>query len=403
MQKEQRTLWIAIAALLFLSFSVFAQFAAAVTVTPLTQQLENPKDEVYQYVFSIANNDPQPHSLELRLEPNSEYLRPLLVFSKEQFALLPGETENVVLRINPQGLGPQTHHLVVDVYEGEGEVGSFALLIVVPGEPTEKYAMSVVASDTFADAASPVTVTLANNGNVIGYATLTLSILRENKVIGSLAYPGSVQILPGKSIPYDLVYTDVLEPGFYTARVDATIGLQTFSESDAFSVRLASSTQRIREGSDLVLTFASLGNPAAVRYTLSDDAGNELLTGTALPGEGDVVVPTSELDKGTYTLVVGASGTEQTIQVEISRPVPITSYAVTVVAALIFLWAVLSVIPRVRVQLRIYSLQREVRAREEELAKLINRAHRLVDRYHTLNGRRTQAVGIARTSDEGLR
>lgn len=389
--------WLCVALLALASLSS----AVAVTVTPVMQDLENATDEVYQFVFAITNDDAKPRSLTLRLQPYSAYLEQRVVFSKEQFALLPGATENVQLRISPQGLGPQTHTLGVDVVEDEEMLTSFALRVTVPGTPQEEYALAVDARDTNTAAAVPVTVTLTNHGNVIGYAQVELVVRTDKDLVGTLTYPDRVQLLPGASEVYDLVYTEQLQPGFYNAEITASIGGVTYQERDSFTVRLEQATERLELGSDLILTFASLGNPAAVSYRLEDKKGETRLSGSAVPG-ADIIVPTSTLPAGVYELYVLASGSEQVLTVLIEAEREPWKWLVVLVAIGLLMFAAYSFLPAVRIHLRISKLRRTLQRQEADLTKLINRAHKLVDSYHSTHARRQQTVGSARAPGQGL-
>ncbi len=364
---------------------------SALTVSPQTQTLSDPSDEVYQFVYSITNNDPQPRAIQLRYDPYSTYLEEKAHLSKEQFALLPGQTENIQLSIHPQGLGPQTHTLRLGVYDGESQLTTFELLIAVVGDPQEQYETRIVAGDTTTKSAVPISITLINHGNIIGMAKLRLTVEQNNQSVDTIDYPDAIQVLPGKTVPYDLVYSNSLQPGFYTMRVDAVYPSQESSATDQFSVRLEELRRRVHEGEDLILQFESMGNPTVVTYQLVDDAGGERLAGSATPQAGDLVLQTSELPAGTYTLILKGSHGEQRTEVIIEEEPAYLSVVLGIVAALILLYALYSYGPVLRLRWRVYKLERKIASRQEEVTNLINRAHRLVDNYSTVHARRHQA------------
>jgi hypothetical protein len=387
---------------LFLFLLLVLTNVYAITVTPETQQLTDPQDETYTFVYSVRNDDPQPRSLTLRIEPFSEYLRDQVSFSKEQFALLPSQTENVQVVVHPRDLGPETHTLKVGVYDGTLKLTSFELHITVPGTPTENYELTATSQDTSTDAAVPVSVVLANYGNIIGYARLTLTIERSGQAIGSVSYPELIQVLPGKKVSYDLLYTDALSPGFYTARVSAAYPTEVLVAEDQFSVRLEETKQRIERGSDLILTFASLGNPSAIQYRLLDDEQKELAQGTFVPQGGDAIVPMHTLEPGTYHLYLRMQGDEQHITVIISDGNEPFRILLIVCAGIILLGAVYSYRDVFVTRVKLFLLQRAVHRRQAQVTNLINRSHRLVDQYTALHASRQQRSGTSRTTDKRL-
>jgi hypothetical protein len=349
------------------------------------------------------NNDPQPRSLHVALDPYSEYLKDRVTFSKQQFVLLPGQAENVQLTVTPGGLGPETHTLKVGVYDNDTLLNSFSLLITVPGEPVERYVISAQAQDTVLGSAVPVSVTLENFGNVIGYAKLDLTIEQQGKVIGSVTYPTTYQLIPNSKSSYDLVYSDTLEPGFYTAKLSASFPTQIVNATSQFSVRLGEVTQQVPLGSDLILTFASLGNPQTVKYSLVDKSGSERAAGVAVPQNGDVVVATSALPAGTYDLTLDVGSTKQHVVVVVQDSALAARYALIAAVVLILGVALYSYRSQVSARWRLYHLRREIEWREEEVTKLINRAHRLVDRYTILHGRAQRPNRLSGTTGQGPR
>lgn len=376
-----------------------ANFVHAVTVNPAVQTLNDPADQPYSFVYSIVNNDPQPRTLSIKLDPWSTYLADQVSFSKQQFALLPGQAENLQLTIHPHGLGPETHSLKAGIYDGTTLVGTIELLIIIPGTPVEDYSVNIVASDTTTSSAVPATITLGNYGNIIGYGQVVLTILQNNVTKGTLVYPEKFQVLPGKEQSFDLVYTNTLPPGFYTARADVEYPSKTVSAEDTFSVRLEATTQNIKEGSDLVLTFASLGNPAAVTYSLTNKAGAEVAAGTFLP-TSDIVIQTSTLPAGDYVLDLKSSTGEQHITVLIRGEVQWERYAALLVILGIIGYAFYSSRRTITAKWRIFLLERRITKQHHEVTILINRAHRLVDAYHTAYARRNEANGTPGTTGE---
>lgn len=372
---------------------------SSLAVTPANHQLNNPQDEVYTYVYSILNNDPQPRSLELRLEPFSTYLEAKVAFSADSFTLLPGEAENVQLSVQPSGLGPQTHTLVVGVYDGGQRLTTFELLILVPGEAVEDYQVSLVAADTHSGAAVPLSIKLSNYGNVIGYAKLVLDIKQRDVVLDTISYPDLIQVLPNSNVEYDLVYTQQLEPGFYAAVISGVFSNENTTAEDQFSVQLEQTTQRIELGSDLELTFASLGHPASISYTLADADGREVAAGSFLPNAGDVFVPTSTLAAGTYELTLRMPSGEQHITVIIRDAGKQLRMLLLLVVGVVLLYAAFSLRSRASLAWRLFLLERAITRRQDEVANLINRSHRLVDRY-TAHARYSEAGGNPRAPDE---
>jgi hypothetical protein len=372
----------------------------ALTVTPQVHQITDPTEDVYSFVYSVVNNDPRPRSLSIRLEPFSMYLEDKVTFSKQQFTLMPEQTENIQLSIHPSGLGPETHTLRAGVYDGEEKLATMELLITVNGNPVENYAVTLDARDASSSSAVPLSIELSNYGNIIGYAQLTLDIERGGEQIGSITYPELVQVLPGAKVSYDLVYTEALQPGFYTARITAAYPSQSVTATDQFSVQLKASTQRLTPGSDLVLTFASLGHPAAITYSLLDSKGSEKAAGTFLPQSGDILIPTGQLSQGTYELFLRMPQGEQQITVVIKEDIPYMMYLALVTAVLITAYALYTNLPLLRRRWRLYHLQRAVEHRQEVVINLINRSHRLVDEY-TAYARRRQAGGASGAPNKG--
>lgn len=364
-----------------LLFFLFFTPTLAVTINPATQQLTNPEDKVYLFVYSIINDDPQPRVLSIKLDPFTTYLQDKISFSKERITLMPGKAENIQLSINPQGLGPETHDLKASIYDGAEKVGLIELLVAMPGTPIENYAITVDAKDTTSDTAVPVSVELANYGNIIGYAQLSLDIIQTGKVIGTVTYPDLVQVLPNTKVPYDLIYTDRLAPGFYTARVSAVYATKNTSAEKQFSVRLEETKEYIKEGSDIVLTFASLGNPSAVQYRLLDSGQKERAAGTFFPQTGDIVIPTSTLSAGDYDLYLSLQQGEQHIALVVQGDQQYGKYAVIFFVIGIISYALYSLRNTIAINYKLYSLRRTVRHRETIVINLINRSHRLVDEY----------------------
>jgi hypothetical protein len=390
----RRTLLVVVALCMLFSF------VAAVSVNPQTQSLTDPKDETYTFVYTVINNDPQPRTLAIRIEPNSLYMKDQVTFSKEQFALLPGQTENIQVTIHPHGLGPETHVLDAGVYDAQQKLDTIQLLIAVPGTPIEDYAMLMETQDTRTDAAVPVTIKIGNYGNIIGYARLLLEIQQHNATLGSVTYPEVIQVLPGGSVTYDLIYTETLEPGFYTARVTASFPAMNITGEDQFSVRLEETTYRLYTGEDLVLTFASLGNPGSIRYSLTDDQGNEELAGTFMPDAGDIVIPTNGLAKGDYTLTLLMPTGNQTMTILVREKIEYVKYGIFALVICIVLYAAYSYLPSLHRRYRLYRLERTVTAKQEQVTNLINRAHRLVDEYTAIHARRRQTNGPSGASDQ---
>jgi len=388
------------AATLSILFLMLIPSALAVTVNPQSQQLTNPKDQVYSYVFTVMNNDPQPRTLSIKLDEFSTYLQDQVTFSKQQFTLLPGQAENLQLSIQPHGLGPETHTLKVGVYDAGQQVASFELLITVSGTPVEDYKITATAKDTVVGTAVPVSVELGNYGNIIGYAKLVLTIEESGSAVGSVEYPSLIQVLPGAKLPYDLVYTDTLKPGFYTAVITAVYPSKNVTAQSQFSVRLEEERQRINQGSDLVLTFASLGNPPAVTYSLADDNGKELLAGTFLPQTGDIVIPTSTLAAGSYMLTLKLASGDQRIIIDISSQQQYGKLAVLAAVIIIILVAGYSYRRDISLRIKLYKLRRGVEQRQALVINLINRSHRLVDEY-SLYARSREAGRSARAPDKG--
>jgi hypothetical protein len=396
MYRVKRTI-IVVAILVLLSLpEIFA-----VTVTPTSQQLSSPTDDVYTFVYSVVNNDPRPRSLNIQLEPHSEYLREKVTFSKEQFALLPGATENVQVSIHPAGLGPETHALRAGIYDAGEKLATLELLVTIPGTPMEKYGVQIDARDTTPNAAVPISVTLNNYGNIIGYGQLVLEIQRGNTVVGTLTYPELVQVLPGKELTYDLVFTESLDPGFYAAQIRVDYPSGSVNATDQFSVELEESTQRITPGSDLILTFASIGNPPKITYALLDENQKEQAAGTFLPQSGDIVIPMAQLPVGTYHLYLSSTRGEQHITIVVKNNIPYFQYAVIAIVIVILLYAAYSYAPIIRRRYRLYQLERAIAYRQEVVINLINRSHRLVDEYTALHARRRQTSGSPGTPNKG--
>ena len=375
-------------------------FATSITVNPTTQQLTNPTDQVYTFVYSISNNDPQPRTIRLAFDPFSDYLSQKVTFSKQQFSLLPGEVENVQVAINPAGLGPETHTLKVLVYDGEEKLTSFELLTTVKGTPIEKYDLKATAGDTTASSAVPLSIELSNAGNIIGYAKLTLAIYHDQALVGQLDYPDVIQVLPNAKKNYDLVYTDRLDPGFYTAVVTSTYASSVINVSDQFSVRLAQSKERLSIGTDFIITFASLGNPTAASYKLFDENKKELASGTFFPQSGDLVVPTSTLAAGTYDLALTLSGSEQHITIIMQDKKQYGVFAITAFIVLVVLYAFFSYRKIFALHWRIFKLRRAVAHRQAIVTSLINRSHRLVDEYSRTHGGHQQTSGVSGTATQ---
>ncbi len=373
---------------------LFASPAFALTVTPAKQQLSNPGTELYKFVYTITNNDPVPRTLNLKLEPNSGYMQERIVLEPSQFSLLPGETQNVQFAVSPSGLGPQLHSLVVAVYDGQSEQGKFELSFTIPGTPVEKYDSSIAVDDITSTEPLSVEVTLRNFGNIIGYAQVRLELVRDDEIIGALDYPDLLQVLPNKDNVLTLAYTDRLEPGFYTARVITTYANATSRTEKPFSVTLGATRQVVKLGSDLVFTFQSLGNPPVVVYGIVDSKGKERASGSFLP-TSDIIIQTSTLEAGEYTLSLRTRGSTRTMIIDVQDDSVKYRILGILLVIILVLGGLFSLRHRASFTLRVLRLQCSIWRREREVDKLINRAHRLVDRY-ALHARRNTATGSSR-------
>jgi hypothetical protein len=318
----------------------------------------------------------------VRSERYSEYLAKRTTLSKEQFSLLPGETENVRVSFAPKGLGPETHTLTMGVYDGVERLGTFEIVTVVPGTPIERYAIEMSVESTTTGTLVPVEVTLHNLGTIVGYARLHMDILDGTGAsIGSVEYPDLIQVLPADSFSFTLPYTTLLDPGFYTARVTAVFPSETLIDEKTFSVELGDTVRTIALGEDLTFSFASTGRPPRTEYVLTDARGAQRLAGSHFPDQGELVIRTSELPAGVYTLVLTSKGQARTLQVTIRDEEALLRNALAIgvgIIALAGLWSVRGVFFR---SYRLFRLRLAVAARERKVNILINRAHRLVDDY----------------------
>ena len=371
------TLMVAVALVILVS-----PLVASLSVSPTRHQLINPGEQTYQYVYSITNDGPAPQTITLKLERYSTYLADRVTFSKEQFALTPGQTENIQVSFSPSKLGPETHTVTVGAYEGETRLVLFELLAIVSGTPVENYAITIAVDDITASNLVPVEVTLKNLGNVIGYAKPKLEILDgTGAVIGAVSNPEAVQVVPGGEKTFILPFTEELKPGFYTARITAAFPSQSPTVEKQFSVALGETSQTIAYGEDLIISFASLGNPPRIQYALRRSDGSEVAAGSHEPTSGDLVIRTSELPSGSYSLDLVMRGQTQTRTVTIrdeAATLRLVLFVVVGVIVSIGLWSTRRI---AFTQARLYRLRWMVARRERMVNNLINRAHRLVDEY----------------------
>lgn len=387
---RERGISLLLAALFTLLFIVPS--AAALTVTPERQELTNPSEEIYQYVFTLTNDDDIAHALVLEPERNSAYLTNRITVDPQQFSLLPGDTRNIKVSISPSGLGPETHRLIIGAFENGVALETFEVLVNMPGTPVERYDGTINVEDITSEQVLPVELTLRNFGNVIGYAQARLEILRGDELVGQIDYPDLLQVVPNEDKTVTLTYTDHLEPGFYTARFIAMYPSTEVRSEEPFSVTLAATKQVVGLGEDLILTFASLGDPPAVVYALTDANGHERASGVFMPESGGITIPTSRLEPGEYLLSLRIRSTTRTIAVVVRDDAARYRIFAFLGTLIIVLVALYSLRRQASVQWRVLRLQLAIRKREREVNNLINRAHRLVDEY---------AAHVQRTNEAG--
>jgi hypothetical protein len=268
----------------------------------------------------------------------------------------------------------------------------------MPGTPIERYDSSVFVEDITSEQVLPVELTLRNFGNIIGYAQARLEILRGDELVGQLEYPDLLQVLPNQDATVTLTYTDKLEPGFYTARVVASYPATEVRSEEPFTVTLAATTQVVDVGEDLVLTFASLGDPPAVVYSLTDAAGQERASGVFTPESGGIVIPTSKLGPGDYQLALRVRSTTRTIPVTVRDSAAQYRFFALAGTLIIVLFALFTMRKSAALQWRMLRLSFAIRKREREVNNLINRAHVLVDEYAAHVKRPDEDRGTRETS-----
>ncbi len=334
----------------------------------------------FDHVFTIVNDDPRPITATLELHEFARYLQDTHTISATTIALRPGESRNVQVRGRvPSALGPETHLLRYELVSNGQRQDAFTLRIPVTGTPRLHPALDVRAQDVLRQEPLAATAQLSNFGNVIAYYNLSLHVRQEATPIGTIEYPRLVQVLPGEQTEIGLLYTDRLEPGEYSVRLQAVVNEERSLDATVpFRVLLDDQVYRTRQGDDLILTLSGTAQAQSITYVLSRN-NRELVRDVLIAENDTVIVPTSLLEPGEYVVAVTVthpSGTDTTrILLEV-RPRSVYGTGVLISVGIMALISLLFT-RTARIHIRISIVSFKLRKQEKRLKQLIEKAHQL--------------------------